>query len=60
MQECVKQGNVLQVNIRCIMHLIQQIRKEKKFQTFDLSYFNGRRYFCHDELLQSYLIFQSF
>ena len=32
--------------------------KIKKLQTFDLRYFNGRRYFCNDGS-QNYLTFQS-
>ena len=32
--------------------------KIKKLQTFDLRYFNGRRYFCNYGS-QNYLIFQS-
>ena len=39
------------------MHLIQWMQIQKRFQTLDLSYFNSRRYFCHDGL-QNYLIFK--
>ena len=39
------------------MHLIQWMEIQKRFQTLDLSYFNSRRYFCHDGL-QNYLIFK--